>query len=130
MNITALIRVLALLLLALASTVFAQTVREQLKDPSFKLYSVIFGITVDAESKVQTFKVAEVIDATSGKPDPVDIPVPQSFIDAAKKKAEAKRYKPSFKDGKPVEFFTYFLYTPKLPETVVSDVDQPLDKQP
>ena len=130
MNIPASIRISALSLLALACTSFAQTVREQFKDPEFKLYSVIFGITIDADSKLQAFKVSKVIDPKSGTTDAVDVQVQQAYIDAAKKKAEAKHYKPKLEDGKPVEFFTYFLYTPKVPATVITDLDQPLDKQP
>ena len=107
-----------------------QTVREQLKDPEFKLYTVVFGITVDADSKLQAIKVSKITDPKTGTTDAVDIQVPQPFIDAAKKKAIAKQYKPKLQDGKPVEFFTYFYYTPKLPATVVTDLDQPLDKQP
>ena len=40
----------------------------------------------------------------SSTTDAVDVQVPQTYVDAAKKKAEAKHYKPKLEDGKPVEF--------------------------
>jgi hypothetical protein len=126
----AVFRLSLLLLFVLTCVSSAQTVREQLDDPEFKIYSVIFGITIDADSKLQGFKVSKVIDPKSGSTDAVDVQIPQAYIDAARKKAEAKQYKPKLVDGKPVEFFTYFHYTPKSPATVITDLDQPLDKQP
>jgi hypothetical protein len=106
------------------------TVRELLKSAEFKFYSVIFGITIDADSKLQAFKVSKVIDPKSGTTDAVDVQVPAAFIAAAKKKVSAKHYKPKLENNKPVEFFTYFHYSPNYPTTVITDLDQPLSQQP
>ena len=39
-----------------------------------------------------------------------------AIIAAARKLAESKRYKPKLKDGKPVEFFTWFYFDPSQPD--------------
>jgi hypothetical protein len=61
----------------------------------------------------------------------VDVQVPKKFVAAARKRlAGMKKYESKFKDGKPVEFFTYFFYSPDHPDIVISDLDVPIDKQP
>jgi hypothetical protein len=127
---TPLVRLAAVLFLALASVASAQTVRERLKDPGFHTYAVVFGLTVDSTSKILTFHVSQVTDPKSGTTNPVKIQVPQEFIDAARKKAAMKHYDQKLKDGKPVEFFTYYLYTPSRPKTVITDLDKSLEEQP
>ena len=129
MNTAASMRVSIFALLALVSTSSAQTVRERLGESEFSLYAVIFGITVDTDRKLQSFRVAKVTDPRTQTTDPVDIQVPQAFIDAARKKYDSKPREPKLQDGKPVEFFTYYFYTPADPATVITDLDQPLDKQ-
>src|ERR1022692_763033 len=106
----------------------AETVRERLKsDSKFHLYTVIFGVTVDANSKIDGFRVAKVTDPRSGTTDPVDVKAPKKFVEAARKKLAAmKKYEPKFKDGKPVEFFTYIFYSPEHPDIVISDLDVPI----
>src|SRR6267143_7109713 len=108
MNIARLLRLFLLITFAFASKASAQTVRDQLKNLGFHVYAVIFGLTVDAGSRIRTFHVSKVTDPKSGTTDAVDVKVPQSFVDAARKKAAAKHYDPKLKDGKPVEFFTYY----------------------
>ena len=130
MNISFFIRQTALSLIVFACTASAETVREQLTNPEFKLYSVIFGITVGTDSKIQSFKVSKVVEPKSGMKKVIDVQVPQAYIDAAKSKAEAKHYEPKIEGGKSIEFFTYFFYTPKSPNTVITNLDLPLDKQP
>ena len=116
--------------LVLACTASAQTVREQLKDPEFRLYAVVFGVTVGADSKLQAFHVSKVIEPKTQKTDAVDVPVPPAYLDAARKKFEAQPHEPKLENGQPVEFFTYFFYTPAHPATVITELDQPIDKQP
>jgi hypothetical protein len=113
----------------------AQTVQERAKkDPNFKIYPVIFGVTATAKSTVPVVRVVEIGTPASerslktGKPPKVD--VPETFINAAKKKIQAEPPEPRMKDGKPVEIFTYFFYVPGHPDVVVTDIDKPLDKQP
>jgi hypothetical protein len=130
MNVAASIPLGILSLLAVTGSVSAQTVREQLKDPKFRFYTVIFGVTVGTDSKLQSFRVSKVTDPKTRTTDPVDVQVPQAYIDAARKKYDAKRHEPKLKDGKPVEFFTYFYFTPAHPATVITDLDQSIDKQP
>jgi hypothetical protein len=108
-----------------------QTVRERLKkEPDFRIYSVIFGVTATTNSAAPAVRLAKVTDPKSGTTDPVKIDVPDAYIKAAKKKIEAKHYEPEVKDGKPVEFFTYFFYVPGHSNVVVVDLDKALDKQP
>jgi len=71
----------------------AQTVRERLKkEPDFRIYSVIFGVTATTNSAVPTVRLANVTDPKSGTTDPVKVDVPDAYIKAAKKKIEAKKY--------------------------------------
>jgi hypothetical protein len=123
-----------MLLLGLVASASAQTVGERMKkDPDFRIYPVIFGVTATTNSKPPAVRVVEIgtphsEPSKSGKPPKID--VPDAWINAAKKKIQAEPSKPQMKDGKPVEVFTYFFYVPERPNVVVSDLDKPLDKQP
>jgi hypothetical protein len=130
MNIRNPLRFALFAVFAFASGAVAQTVRERLNDSDFHLYSVIFAVTVDAQSRIRTFKVSQVTEPKSGATKSVDVRVPQSFVAAARKRAEANHYEPKFKDGKPVEFFTYYFFTPASPGVVITDLDRPVDQQP
>jgi hypothetical protein len=118
------------LVLGAVASAAAQTVREHLKrEPDFRIYSVIFGVTATTNSTVPAVRFAKVTDPKSGTTDAVKVDVPDAYIKAATKKIEAKHYEPQLKDGKPVEFFTYFYYVPGHSNVVVVDLDEPLDKQ-
>jgi hypothetical protein len=107
-----------------------KTVRELLQAPEFRIYSVIFGITIDADGKLQGFKVSGVTEPKVNATKTVDAQIPQAFLNAAREKVIAKKYEPKLENGKPVEFFTYFYYSPQFPNTVITDLDQPPDAQP
>ncbi len=125
------IAVLGFVILLFGSAVAsAQTIRDRLSDQDFRVYTVIFGLTVDAGSHVDSFHVSKVIDPLSGSTAAVPIQVPDSYVQAARHKAEARHYKPSLKDGKPVEFFTYYFYAPTIPAVVITDLDRPVESQP
>ena len=118
---------LMLLLGSVASTL-AQTVRERLeRDPGFRVYPVIFGVTATTKSRPPAVRLVEV-GTIKGSPK-IDN-VPDAFIKAVKQKIQAHPPEPKMKDGKPVEVFTYFFYVPTHPNIVVTDLDKPLDKQP
>ena len=118
---------LMLLLGSVASTL-AQTVRERLeKDPGFRVYPVIFGVTATTKSRPAAVRLVEV-GTIKGSPK-IDN-VPDTFFKAAKKKIQAHPPEPKMEDGKPVETFTYFFYVVGHPDVVVVDLDKPLDKQP
>ncbi len=123
-------RLCGLLLFLFAGTSSAQTVRERLNDPGFKLYCVVFSLTVNADSTLDSFNVSRVIDFTSGTTKPVDLHVPQAFVDAARKKVLPTQYKPVSEGGNPKEYFTYYGYTPSFPATVITDLDRSLEQQP
>ena len=108
----------------------AQPIRELLKHPGFRLYTVIFGITVDERGQITGFRVARVTDAQSDSKAPLPVKVPNQFIAAARKKAEARQYKPRLKNGKPVEFYTYYFYAPDHPSALISDLYLPPQNQP
>ena len=117
-----------MLLLGSVASASAQTVRERLeKDPSFRIYPVVFGVTATTKSRPPAVRLVEV-GTIKGAPK-IDN-VPDAFIKAAKKKIQAEPPEPKTKDGKPVEIFTYFFYVPEHPNVVVVDLDKPLDKQP
>ena len=117
-----------MLLLGSVASAPAQTVGERFeKEPGFRVYPVIFGVTVTTNSKPPAIRVVEV---GTPKGSPKIDNVPDAFIKAAKKKIQAEPPKPKMKDGKPVEIFVYFFYVPGHPNVVVIDLDKPLDKQP
>ncbi len=117
-----------MLLLGSVASAAAQTVRERLeKDPGFRIYPVIFGVTATTNSKPPAIRLVEV-GTIKGAPKIDNLP--DTFIKAAKTKILAEPPKQEMKDGKPVEIFTYFFYVPEHPSVVVVDLDKPLDKQP
>jgi hypothetical protein len=122
------------LLLESAAPASAQTVGERLKkEPDFRIYAVVFGVTATTNSRPPAVRLVQVgkISGQSGKSaDAVMRDLPDAYIQAAKKKIQAEPPKPEMKDGKPVEVFTYFFYVPGHPNVVVVDLDKPLDKQP
>ena len=104
------------------------------KDPNFRIYAVIFGVTATSNSTPPAVRLVEVGDTPKGRDKSgrtrAKIDIPDAWIKAAKKKIQADPPKPKMKDGKPVEVFTYFFYVPEHPNVVVVDLDKPLDKQP
>jgi len=116
-----------ILLLASVASAPAQTVGERMKkDPNFRIYPVIFGVTATTNSTSPVVRAASV-GTPKGSP---KIDIPDAWIKAAKKKIQAEPPKPQMKDGKPVEVFVYFFHLPDHPNVVVTDPDKPLDKQP
>src|SRR6059058_1892946 len=105
-----------MLLLGSVASASAQTVNERMKkDPGFRIYPVIFGVTATSNSTLAAVRLVEVGTprnerTKSGNPPKTDLPA--SWIKAAKKKIEAQPPKPKLKGGKPVEVFTYFFYVP------------------
>lgn len=87
-----------------------------------KLYSVIFGIVVEANGTVRSVRVTRVTDPMSGGVTPVDVPIPEVYVDAAKKFVLDKRYSPKLENGKPVEFYTYFFYDPANPQVLITEI--------
>ena len=108
----------------------SQSVREQMqKEPDFRVYSVIFGVTLDSATNVVHFRVSKVIDPKSGSTAAVNVPVPGVYVAQARKKFASKPGQPKMLDGRPVEFFTYYFYTPADPGIVITDLDAPINKQ-
>ena len=116
-----------MLLLGSVASAPAQTVRERLeKDPGFRIYPVVFGVTAMTKSRTPAVRLVEV-GTPKGSP---KINLPDEWVKAAKKRIQAVPREPKMKDGKPVEVFTYCFYVPGHPNVVVVDADKPLDKQP
>jgi hypothetical protein len=115
------------LLVGSVASASAQTVGERMKkDPNFRIYPVIFGVTVTIKSRPPAVRLVEV-GTPKGSP---KINLPDAWVKAAKKRIQAVPREPKMKDGKPVEVFTYCFYVPERPNVVVVDADKPLDKQP
>jgi hypothetical protein len=115
------------LLVGSVASASAQTVAERMKkDPNFRIYPVIFGVTVTTKSRPPAVRLVEV-GTPKGSP---KINLPDAWVKAAKKRIQAVPREPEMKDGKPVEVFTYCFYVPERPNVVVVDADKPLDKQP
>jgi len=123
--------ILGLVFLLGGMAVQAETVREKIKnDAAFPIYSVIFGITVNTNSEILTFEISKVIAPRTGNANPVQIDIPDGYIKKARSLANAHHYPSEMKDGKPVEFYTYFHYSPAYPQVVISDLDKDIDHQP
>ena len=120
----------SLLAVALTLAASAQPIRELIKRPGFRFYTVILGIKVDESGKITNFRVAGVTDAKSDSKVGIPIQVPKQFLAAARKKAEAHHYKPRLENGKAVEFFTYYFYAPDYPNSLISDLYLPPENQP
>jgi hypothetical protein len=115
------------LLVGSVASASAQTVGDRMKkDPNFRIYPVIFGVTVTTKSRPPAVRLVEV-GTPKGSP---KINLPDAWVKAAKKRIQAVPREPKMKDGKPVEVFTYCFYVPERPNVVVVDADKPLDKQP
>jgi hypothetical protein len=119
----------SLLAISLIGAASAQPIRELLKRPGFRLYAVVLGITVDERGKITRFRVASVTDAKSDSKAAAPIKVPDRFVAAARKKADARHYKPRLKNGKPAEFFTYYFYAPDYPNALISELYLPPENQ-
>lgn len=119
-----------LLAISLIAAASAQPVRELVRRPGFRFYTVVLGITVDQHGKITRFRVAGVTDAKSDSKALLPVNVPKRFVAAARKKAEAHHYKPRLENGKPVEFFTYYFYAPDYPDALISDLYLPPENQP
>jgi hypothetical protein len=123
-----------MLLLGSVASASAETVGERAKkDPSFKIYPVIFSVTATSNSTPPAVRVVgkgqgknyrKISEAAAAKI------IPAAWIKAVKKIIQTDPSKPKMIDGQPVEVFTYFFYVPERPNIVVSDLDKPLDKQP
>lgn len=119
-------------ILFISTLAFAETVRDHLKrDPKFRVYAVIFGITLNEDSSIEQFHVAKVIDPRSGNSnDVLTVEIPKAYVAAARKVFAKTKHEPQMQDGKPVPLFIYYLYSPDYPRTVITDLDAPIDKQP
>ena len=121
-------------LLGSVASASAETVGERAKkDPSFKIYPVLFSVTVTSNSTPPAVRVVgkgqgktyrKISEAEAAKI------IPAAWIKAVKKIIQADPSKAMKRWEKPVEVFTYFFYVPERPNIVVSDLDKPLDKQP
>src|SRR5215813_10517911 len=100
---------LMLLLGSVASTL-AQTVRERLeKDPGFRVYPVIFGVTATTKSRPPAVRLVKV-GTIKGSPK-IDN-VSDTFIKAGKKKFQEEPPELKRKNGNPFKTLTYFFYVP------------------
>lgn len=115
----------------LVTSASAQTVRDLLmKDPDFRIYSVVFVVTATTNSTLPAIRLAKVTDPKTGTTDAVKLDVPDSYVRAAKKKIEEMHYVPELKDGKPVEFFVHYFYVPGHSNVVIADLNKQINKQP
>jgi hypothetical protein len=105
--LTAFLRISVFLLVLVASPL----VRGQ--DRPF--YTVIFGFTVDASGELAQFRVVSVADPLSGSEEPVDVPLPAEYVEAARKLVLASHPEPRLENGRPVETFTWYFYVPSQP---------------
>lgn len=77
---------------------------------SAKVYPVIFEVAHNERGELVKFELSRVIDASSGKTDPVKLDVPASFVEGAR----ARSLQPK-EAGKPDHYFTYYILDPARP---------------
>lgn len=97
------------LLLMVLSVAKAQSARP-------KLYAVIFDVTVNSTGKVESLKVAKVIDPSTHTTNAVNVAVPDSYLSAAKALLIKKNY-----GADPMHFNTWLFYDPARPDR--ADID-------
>jgi hypothetical protein len=120
--------VIALLYLTFALSDRAESIRERMqRDPSIQLYTVIFGITQNPDGTIKESRVVEVDDLRTQNTKAVKIDVPAGFLAAAQKAIREHKYELRLKDGQPVEFFTYFFYSPQLGDRFIDDLNADLE---
>jgi hypothetical protein len=81
-----------------------------------KLYAVIFDVAVNPAGKVETLKVAKVIDPSTHTTNAVNVAVPDSYLSAAKALLIKTNYGPD-----PTHFNTWLFYDPARPNR--ADID-------
>lgn len=81
-----------------------------------KLYAVIFDVTVNSAGKLETLKVAKVIDPSTHSTDAVKVGVPDSYLSAAKALLIKTNYGPD-----PTHFNSWLFYDPARPTR--ADID-------
>ena len=81
-----------------------------------KLYAVIFDVTVNSTGKVESLKVAKVIDPSTHTTNAVNVAVPESYLSAAKALLIKKDY-----GADPTHFNTWLFYDPARPNR--ADID-------
>ena len=81
-----------------------------------KLYAVIFDVTVNTAGKLETLKVAKVIDPSTHTTDAVNVTVPDSYVSAARALLMKTKYGPDR-----THFNTYLFYDPARPNR--ADID-------
>ena len=77
-----------------------------------RVYSVIFAVDVDEQGQITGFDVEKVIDPKSGSTAAVNVPVPDVFVEAARKKAAENT-----KAGEAKRYFTYYFFDPRFPDS-------------
>jgi len=115
---------LILLLFLAASALKAETIRDRLKnDPHFQLYAVVFGVLQNSDGSIKEIHVANIVDAASDSKETVPIQLPKTYIEKAALAIRHHNYSLQQKDGKPVEFFTYYFYSPQFGDRLINDAD-------
>jgi hypothetical protein len=108
----------ALLLMSSAIVFCGQSIAQT----GSRIYAVIFDVTVDSAGKIDSIKVAKVIDPNTHSTNAVDVVVPSSFIAAARTFLSRRGY-----DTNPNHFSTYLFFDPERPTK--ADID-PEDGRP
>jgi hypothetical protein len=83
-----------------------------------KLYSVIFGVTIDKSGKLANLNVNSVMDQSTGSNVSVKMDIAKVYIGKVRQYIARKGYKPNVENGKPKEFYTYFFYDPSNPSRI------------
>jgi type II secretory pathway component PulC len=109
------------LLAAVFAALLASATLAQSSAPA-KLYAVVFQVTVNSSGKVDALEVSKVLDPSSGTTNAVNVPVPESYVAAAREFLSKRTY-----SADPPQFFTYTFYDPSRPSK--ADIDPQVEHQ-
>ncbi|MEO6054751.1 MAG: hypothetical protein ABIP97_12125 [Chthoniobacterales bacterium] len=113
--------------LCIGTALHAETVRERLKrDPDFQLYAVIFAIVQNDDATVKSVTIANIFDAASDSKETASVQLPKAYFEKAEALIRSHKYALQAKEGKPITFFAYYLYSPELGDRVIDDPDAPV----
>jgi len=105
-----------------------RTIRDWLREnPEAKCYAVVLGITMKHDGSLINLRVSRVTAPRhTNDTQPLDVEVPESYLNAARKLVAKAKFRPKSEHGLPSEFYTYYFYMPDYPKVVITDLDNPM----
>jgi hypothetical protein len=84
---------------------------------------------LDCDGEVLSLRPLNVVDPAAGNMQPVDVPLPPSYVDAVRTELSTRR-PAGVEPGKRVSFVVVFFFSPTYPTQAITDLDATIDEQP